>query len=190
MKLFQLKEGRSVTARRALAVSALTTAAVLALAGCAAGSTPASSGGSSKGFSIAFVPKQLNNPYTDVELGGGKKAAAALSGVTYSVVGPNTASASSQVSYVNTLTQKKINVIAIAANDPNAVCSALNQAKAGGAKIITFDSDTAKNCRSLFINQVKTEDVALVEIKQVAEQINFEGDIAILSATEIGRAHV
>ena len=153
MKLFHLKEGRSVTARRVLAISALTTAAVMALAGCAAGTTP-SSGGSAKGFSIAFVPKQLNNPYTDVELGGGKKAAAALSGVTYSVVGPNTASASSQVSYINTLTQKKINVIAIAANDPNAVCSALNQAKAGGAKIITFDSDTAKNCRSLFINQV------------------------------------
>ncbi len=171
-----------MTARRLLAVSALTTAAVLALAGCAAGTTP-SSGGSTKGFTIAFVPKQLNNPYTDVELSGGKKAAAALDGVKYSVVGPNTASASSQVSYINTLTQKKINVIAIAANDPNAVCSALNQAKAGGAKIITFDSDTAKKCRSLFINQVVSKDVGLIEVKQVAEQINFEGDVAILSAT-------
>jgi len=182
MKLFHLTEGQSSTRRRVLVGAAVATAAVIVLAGCASGSAGGTSGSSST-FSIAFIPKQLNNPYTDVELGGGKKAAAGLSGVSYSVVGPNTASASSQVSYVNTLTQKKINVIAIAANDPNAVCSALNQAKAGGAKIITFDSDTAKSCRSLFINQVKTEDVALVEIKQVAEQINFEGDIAILSAT-------
>jgi rhamnose transport system substrate-binding protein len=184
MKLFQLTEGGSSTRRRVLVGAAVATAAVIALAGCASGSGSSSSGsGSSSKFSIAFVPKQLNNPYTDVELGGGKKAAAGLSGVTYSVVGPNTASASSQVSYINTLTQKKTNVIAIAANDPNAVCSALNQAKTGGAKIITFDSDTAKSCRSLFINQVKTKDVALVELKQMAEQINNEGDIAILSAT-------
>ncbi len=182
MKLFHQKEGTSSVKRRILLGAAVATVAVVGLAGCASGTTGGSTASSSK-FSIAFVPKQLNNPYTDVELSGGKKAAATLGGVSYSVVGPNTASASSQVSYINTLTQKKINVIAIAANDPNAVCSALNQAKAGGAKIITFDSDTAKNCRSLFINQVVAKDVALVELKQVAEQINNEGDIAILSAT-------
>ncbi|CAN5164638.1 rhamnose ABC transporter substrate-binding protein [soil metagenome] len=181
MKLFRQTEGKSSTKRRILAISAVATVAVISLAGCASGST-SSSGKDSKSFSIAFVPKQLNNPYTDVELGGGKKTAAAL-GQKYSVVGPNTASASSQVSYINTLTQKHIDVIAIAANDPNAVCSALNQAKAGGAKIITFDSDTAKSCRSLFINQVVAKDVATVELKQMAEQINNEGDIAILSAT-------
>jgi rhamnose transport system substrate-binding protein len=180
MKLFQ--EGGSATRRRVIIGAAVATAAIMALAGCATSGGSSSSASSSK-FSIAFVPKQLNNPYTDVELGGGKKAAAELKGVTYSVVGPNTASASSQVSYINTLTQKKINVIAIAANDPNAVCSALNQAKAGGAKIITFDSDTAKSCRSLFINQVNTADVASVELKQLGEQINYEGDFAILSAT-------
>ena len=181
MNLFHQKEGTSSTRRRILIGAAVATVAVVGLAGCAGCTSGGSTTDSSK-FSIAFVPKQLNNPYTDVELSGGKKAAAAL-GVNYSVVGPNTASASSQVSYINTLTQKKTNVIAIAANDPNAVCSALNQAKAGGAKIITFDSDTAKNCRSLFINQVVAKDVALVELKQVAEQINNEGDIAILSAT-------
>jgi rhamnose transport system substrate-binding protein len=181
MKLFRQAEGRASTTRRILAIAAVATAAAVALSGCAGGT--ATSPGNAKSFSIAFVPKQLNNPYTDVELSGGKKAAAALSGVTYSVVGPNTASASSQVSYINTLTQKHTNVIAIAANDPNAVCSALNQAKTGGAKIITFDSDTDKSCRSLFINQVNAKDVALVELKQMAEQINNEGDIAILSAT-------
>ncbi|MCU1423371.1 MAG: rhaS [Microbacteriaceae bacterium] len=183
MKLFHLTGGKSVsTPRRVLAIAAVTTAAVVALAGCASGGTPSSSGGSSKSFTIAFVPKQLNNPYTDVELSGGKDNAPKVN-ATYSVVGPNTASASSQVSYINTLTQKHINVIAIAANDPNAVCSSLNQAKAGGAKIITFDSDTAKSCRSLFINQVVAKDVALIELKQLAEQINNEGDFAILSAT-------
>jgi rhamnose transport system substrate-binding protein len=182
MKLFRESEGAASAARRILAMTAVATAATLALAGCAGGGQPAATG-NAKSFSIAFVPKQLNNPYTDVELSGGKKAATNLGGVTYSVVGPNTASASSQVSYINTLTQKHTDVIAIAANDPNAVCSALNQAKSAGAKIITFDSDTDKSCRSVFINQVNAKDVALVELKQMAEQINNEGDIAILSAT-------
>lgn len=174
--------GSAPSARKILVTAIAATAALGLLAGCAGTSSGGGSGDANKKISIAFVPKQLNNPYTDVELSGGEKAAKAT-GDTYSVVGPNTASASSQVSYINTLTQKHTDVIAIAANDPNAVCSALNQAKAGGAKIITFDSDTAKSCRSLFINQVVAKDVGLVELKQMAEQINYEGDIAILSAT-------
>jgi len=182
MKLTRTADRRALSPRRRLLVVAAASTAALVAISLGAGTTSAFAAGSGKGFTIAFVPKQLNNPYTNVELGGGKKAAKSL-GDTYSVVGPNTASASSQVSYINTLTQKHTDVIAIAANDPNAVCSALNQAKSAGAKIITFDSDTKKSCRSLFINQVKAKDVALIELKQMAEQINDEGDIAILSAT-------
>lgn len=184
MKLSRITDRGPRSARRTiLLTAAAATAVLLTLSGCSgAGSAGGSGGGANKKISIAFVPKQLNNPYTDVELGGGKKAAAAT-GDAYSVVGPNTASASSQVSYINTLTQKHTDVIAIAANDPNAVCSALNQAKAGGAKIITFDSDTDKSCRSLFINQVVAKDVGLVELKQLGEQIDYQGEFAILSAT-------
>lgn len=179
-------DARRLAVRRATGLAGAAVAVALTLTACSGASTPgsgSSSGGSGdEPFTIAFVPKQLNNPYTDVELGGGKKFAPSVKG-TYSVVGPNTASASSQVSFINTLTQKHTNVIAIAANDPNAVCSALNQAKAGGAKIISFDSDTEKSCRSLFINQVNSKDVALVELKQLGEQIDYTGDFAILSAT-------
>jgi rhamnose transport system substrate-binding protein len=187
MKLSPTPQPRRARHRLVLASAAAATALV-ALTACGGGSsTPpagaaSSAGGASKPFTIAFVPKQLNNPYTDVELGGGSATAPKV-GATYSVVGPNTASASSQVSFVNTLTQKRTNVIAIAANDPNAVCASLNQAKAAGAKIITFDSDTDPACRSLFINQVNSKDVALVELKQLGEQINYTGEFAILSAT-------
>lgn len=181
MKLSRPAPRRSrFRSRKLLAIAAVSTVALVALSGCAGSSNGTSSG--KKTFSIAFVPKQLNNPYTNVELGGGQKTAKTL-GDKYSVVGPDTASASSQVSYINTLTQKHTDVIAIAANDPNAVCSALNQAKTGGAKIITFDSDTDKSCRSLFINQVVAKDVGLIELKQMADQIHDEGQIAILSAT-------
>ena len=74
------------------------------------------------GLKIAFLPKQLNNPYTDIEVGGGKAAVDEVKG-EYKLVGPNAASASSQVSYINTLIQQQQDVIVVAANDANAVCT-------------------------------------------------------------------
>jgi rhamnose transport system substrate-binding protein len=170
--------------RAAAAVAALATVTLVA-SGCAltAASDDASSGSGSGGTeSIAFVPKQLNNPYTDVVLGGGESASKAI-GYDYSVVGPLEASASSQVTFLNTLTQQGTNVIVIAANDPDAVGPALKEARDGGAKIVAFDSDTNPDYRDVFVSQVEAKDVALIQIRQMSEQIGGQGDIAILSAT-------
>lgn len=170
--------------RSAAAVAALATVTLVA-SGCAltAASDDASSGSGSGGTeSIAFVPKQLNNPYTDVVLGGGEAASKDI-GYDYSVVGPLEASASSQVTFLNTLTQQGTNVIVIAANDPDAVGPALKEARDGGAKIVAFDSDTNPDYRDVFVSQVEAKDVALIQIRQMSEQIGGEGDIAILSAT-------
>ncbi|KIQ18961.1 MULTISPECIES: rhamnose ABC transporter substrate-binding protein [unclassified Rhodococcus (in: high G+C Gram-positive bacteria)] len=134
------------------------------------------------GLKIGFLPKQLNNPYSDIEVAGGEKAVGEFGG-EYKLVGPNDASASSQVSYINTLIQQNQNVIAIAANDPNAVCPSLNQARDAGVKVVTFDSDADKSCRDLFINQATTEGVGESLAKMTSDQIGGSGKIAILSAT-------
>jgi len=134
------------------------------------------------GLKIAYLPKQLNNPYSDVETGGGKVAVGELKG-DYKLVGPNDASASSQVSYINTLIQQQQDVIVIAANDPNAVCPSLNQARAAKIKIVSFDSDANKDCRDVFINQATTEGIGESLIKMASEQAGGSGEIAILSAT-------
>jgi rhamnose transport system substrate-binding protein len=135
-----------------------------------------------EGLKIAFLPKQLNNPYTDVEVGGGKVAAGELKG-EYKLVGPNDASASSQVSYINTLIQQQQDVIGIAANDPNAVCPSLNQARQAGIKIVAFDSDASKDCRDVFINQATTQGIGESLVKMAGELAGGSGEIAILSAT-------
>jgi rhamnose transport system substrate-binding protein len=134
------------------------------------------------GLKIAFLPKQLNNPYTDIEVGGAKVAVEEMKG-TYKLVGPNDASASSQVSYINTLIQQQQDVIGIAANDPNAVCPSLNQARAAGIKIVAFDSDAAKECRDVFINQATTQGIGEGLVKMASELAGGSGEIAILSAT-------
>jgi rhamnose transport system substrate-binding protein len=71
----------------------------------------------------------------------------------------------------------------VSANDPEAICDALNEARDNGIKVVTFDSDTNPDCRDLFINQATAEGIAKVQVDLIAEQIGDAGEIAILSAT-------
>jgi len=135
-----------------------------------------------EGLKIAFLPKQVNNPYFTISDKGGEDAVTALKG-EYKRVGPSDANASSQVSYINTLTTQKQDAIVISANDPNAVVPALQKAMNSGIKVVTYDSDTDPKGRNLFINQASPEDLGRSEVQLLAKQINNEGDIAILSAT-------
>ncbi|MGX5357238.1 rhamnose ABC transporter substrate-binding protein [Kocuria sp. KH4] len=173
-------------AQRLTGLMALATAGALSLSACGGGSADAQGEGGEEAVSdaaITFVPKQLNNPYTDVVLNGGQEAAEAAGFASNNVVGPLEASASSQVTFINAETQAGTEAIAIAANDPDAVCGALGEARSAGAKIVAFDSDTNPDCRDLFVSQVNAKDVALVQLEMISEQIGGEGKIAILSAT-------
>ncbi|TDC13115.1 rhamnose ABC transporter substrate-binding protein [Streptomyces sp. 8K308] len=182
---------------RSGAVAAVTAVALLATAACS-GTTRGeqeSGGGDARstaeadpdaplveGLSVAFLPKQVNNPYFTVANQGGRAAVEEFAG-EYKEVGPSEASASSQVSYVNTLSQQGTDVIVTAANDPNAVCGALNAARDAGARVVTFDSDASPECRDLFVNQATAEGIAQIQVELIAEQIGGSGQIAILSAT-------
>jgi rhamnose transport system substrate-binding protein len=171
-------------------VSLIALSALLMTAACASdddtpsGSGDNAGGGTSikEGLSVAFLPKQVNNPYFTTSDNGGKAAVGEFKG-EYKEVGPSEASASSQVSYLNTLTQQGSDVIVVSANDPNAICGAINQARQGGAKVVTFDSDTNKECRDLFVNQVTAQGIAENQVKLISDQIGGTGKIAILSAT-------
>jgi rhamnose transport system substrate-binding protein len=181
-----------------MSISKFALVPVLALAVAACGSTKSStennssssSGSSTKAapknssgkLTIAFLPKQLNNPYFTTSDNGGKKAVTGL-GDTFKRVGPSDATASSQVSYINTLTTQKVSAIAISANDPNAVVPALQKAMSAGIKVVTYDSDTAPAGRNLFINQANSEDLGRSEVQLLGKQLGYKGEIAILSAT-------
>ena len=181
---------RTPRLRRIAAGIAATTALALLATACGGGdaepqgaASSSGGGGGGEDLTITFIPKQLNNPYTDVVLGGGKAGAEAAGFAESQVVGPLEASASSQVSFINAETQAGTSVIVIAANDPDAVGPALKEARDGGAKIVAFDSDTAPQSRDLFVSQVVAKDVALIQTELIAEQIGGSGEIAILSAT-------
>src|SRR4051812_47054178 len=144
----------------------------------------AATGGEMKeGLKIAFLPKQINNPYFTISDKGGEDAVKAVKG-EYKRVGPSDTAASSQVSYINTLTTQKQDAIVISANDANAVVPALEKARAAGIKVVTYDSDTDPKGRDLFINQVDPDLIGRSQVQLLAKQIGpGGGDIAILSAT-------
>ncbi|GAB3651212.1 rhamnose ABC transporter substrate-binding protein [Glycomyces tarimensis] len=134
------------------------------------------------GLSIAMLPKSVNNPYFEASSEGAEGVATELEG-EYEYTGPSDASASSQVSYIDTLSQQATDVILLSANDPNALCSSLEQARGGDTVVVTFDSDVDPDCRDLFVSQVDSDEVGLTLLEMTAEQIGGEGEIAVLSAT-------
>jgi rhamnose transport system substrate-binding protein len=170
--------------KRAGALAALAVTVALVATGCAAGD--GGDGGNGDGgdasLAITFLPKNLGNPYFDTSSKGGKAAVTEFGG-TFAEVGPTEAAPDAQVSFINTLTQQGVGGIVVSANDPEAICDALNEARDAGIKVVTFDSDTNADCRDLFINQATAEGIAKVQVDLIAEQIGDEGEIAILSAT-------
>ncbi|WP_322102716.1 rhamnose ABC transporter substrate-binding protein [Paraburkholderia sp. J41] len=146
------------------------------------GGIAAHAAGIKEGLKIAFVPKQINNPYEVIADNGGMDAIKEFKG-DGKVVGPSDAGASSQVSYINTLTTQHQDAIVIAANDANAVVPYLKRAMAQGIKVVTFDSDTAPEGRQIFVNQANAESIGRGQIQLVSKLIGGEGEFAILSAT-------
>ncbi|MGY1433578.1 rhamnose ABC transporter substrate-binding protein [Streptomyces reniochalinae] len=189
---------RSRTHTRVLAATSAVCALALAVAGCS-GTTKGDSEDDAKGkahnaeanpdaplkkgLKLAFLPKQINNPYMKVVDQAGIKATEGYGGEAKEV-GPSDAKASSQVSYINTLIQQRQDAILIAANDPNAVCGPLKQAMKQDIKIVSYDSDAGKDCRHVFINQAGSEAIGRGLVRDMAKQIDNKGQIAVLSATQ------
>ena len=135
-----------------------------------------------KGLKTVSMPKQLGNPYEEIEHGGVQKALTELGG-SDRIVGPTDAGASSQVPLINSVVQQKPDALIIAGNDPNAVAPALKQAATRGVKVVAMDSDVAPDARTVFINQTSAPLIGKGQVELISKQIGGKGEIAILSAT-------
>ncbi len=189
MKLHQSLTGRAGTRRLMIAVVAAglvvgacsSTAATPAPATTApAASTPAETSAATGNLSVTFVPKNLGNPYFDTSDKGGEIAVKEFGG-TYDRVAPTAASPSGQVPFINTLMQQGVGAIVLSATDPVALCDSLNAARAAGVKVVTYDSDTNKECRDIFVLQATAEGIAKAQVDIIAKQIGDAGEIAFCS---------
>lgn len=178
----------TLTRRSRSGLTVVATLTALALTATACGSDGGSDSGSGSGdggggedLAITFIPKNLGNPYFDASQVGGESAAEEFGG-TFEQVGPTEATPDSQVSFINTATQQQAGALVVSANDPEAIGSALEQARDIDIPVVTMDSDTNPEYRDVFVAQADAEGIAQAQVDLVAEQIGDEGEVAILSA--------
>ncbi|RYP88327.1 rhamnose ABC transporter substrate-binding protein [Nocardioides guangzhouensis] len=168
--------------KRTTAVASLVLASAMMLTACGGDDASGSGGGDGGDIRVTFLPKNLGNPYFDTSDAGGKAAVEEFGG-TFEEVGPQEASPDAQVEYINTAAQQQVSALVVSANDPKAICDALNEARDAGTNVVTFDSDTEADCRDVFVNQASAEGIAKVQVDMIADQIGDAGEIAILSAS-------
>lgn len=169
---------------RATALAALVLSLSL-LTACGSDDSDGDSGSDSGGggdMALTMLPKNLGNPYFDTSTEGAEAAAEDV-GATIEQVGPETGDdPAGQVPFINTVAQQGDDGLIVSANDPEAICDAIGEARDAGVKVVTFDSDTNPECRDLFINQATSEGIASKQLELISEQIGGAGEIAILSA--------
>ena len=134
-----------------------------------------------KGYKIAMVVKNLGNPFFEAAEKGGKEAAAEL-GDEFIFQGPATPTAEGQIEIIDALIAQKVDVIAITANDPDALVPVCKKAMDAGIKVVTWDSAVAPEGRQIFVNQADMEQIGRIEVQMLGEMIDYKGEIAVLSA--------
>ncbi len=167
-------------------------AAVLSLtllAGCggdeaASGSGSADQGGDSAeaGGTYVLVAKDVNNPYMQKAYEGFEAACEEI-GVEALYKGPDQATPEKQIEIINQLVAQDVDLIAVAANDADALQPALQAAMNKGIKVISLDSAVNKDSRILHVNQADPEKIGRVLVQAANEMVGGEGGMAVLSAT-------
>ncbi len=131
---------------------------------------------------VGLLPKLDTDPYFGVAKSGAEEAQGEIGGKVVQQA-PSAATADAQIEFINNLVAQKVDVIAIAGNDANAVAPALKRAQQQGVRVIAYDSDVAKDARALFINQAKSDSLAEQMLESMGAMIGYDGEFAILSST-------
>jgi rhamnose transport system substrate-binding protein len=140
-------------------------------------------GAAQSSLNVAFLPKQVNNPYFDTAATGAQQAAGELGG-QFKQVGPSTATGAAQVPFIQDLTTQKVSAIAVSAADPDAIAPSLRAARAAGIKVVGYDSSPAQGAYDVFVNQADTNGIGDVLVQMACDEApGCAGEIAILSAT-------
>ena len=134
--------------------------------------------------SIVYIPKNTGNPYFDSIIKGFEDGCKEL-GCTFDTVAPATAEATSQIPFVTAQIQRGVDVLTISPNSPDALNQIFDRARKRGTLIFTVNSDMPGNQehRDAAILPVDFTKTGPDEVELMGSLIDYEGDIAILSAT-------
>jgi simple sugar transport system substrate-binding protein len=145
--------------------------------------SPAASpqGNSGKKLKIAVVPKLIGIPYFNASETGALKAGKDL-GVEVIYTGPTQADAAQQVKVIEDLISRKVDVIAVAPNDPASLTPVLKKAKEQGIKIMDWDTPADPSVVELSVQQIDNEVFGRTITDKLVEKMGSDkGEYAIVT---------
>ncbi|WP_026674493.1 rhamnose ABC transporter substrate-binding protein [Alkalihalobacterium bogoriense] len=148
------------------------------------GEQPSEGGSSSNDGdrTYAMVFKNTGNPYGEKMMDGFEEAINEVGGNVI-LRSPDQPTAEGQIQIIEQLITQQVDAIAIAGNDEDALQPVLQKAMDAGIKVLSVDSSVNANSRIVHVNQADPERIGRSQIEAVAEMIEYEGEIAVLSAT-------
>src|SRR3954451_17642600 len=153
---------------------------VLTLSVAAAAQLALGAGAQAQGkkYTLALVPKNMNNPIFDQARDGCKKAEKELNGAIECLyIGPGEhGGGDEQVQVVNDLITKKVDGIAVSPANAAAMGKALEAAKKANIPVLTWDSDLLDKDKALRVAYVGTYNYDIgVNLAKLAQQIKPKG---------------
>lgn len=137
---------------------------------------------SAQGIKIGLIPKFTSDPYFVAANQGAQEAAAEL-GVTVEFNGPVNADVSEQANIIDRFVRRRFDVIAVSANDPDALAPAMKRAQDAGIITMTWDADVNPDARTLFLNQATFEGMGRTFVEMMVRSAGTaEGDFLIVTA--------
>lgn len=130
---------------------------------------------------IGVVYKQTGNPFFEAAVRGFEEAAGEL-GFKIIHNGPADSSNEGQIQIIEGFIQAEVDAIAVSANDAAGLVNVLKKAMEKGIKVVSWDSAVLPEGRNLNIDPSVAANIGRVQIEEIAKQIGYEGQIAILSA--------
>jgi rhamnose transport system substrate-binding protein len=133
---------------------------------------------------IVFIGKNTGNPYFDSLTQGFVDACEEIA-CNFEFVAPATAEATSQIPFIEAQIQRGVDVIAISPNSPDALNQVFQSARDQGILILTVNGDITGNeqYRDATILPTDFTKVGADQVEMVGSLIDYDGEIAILSAT-------
>ena len=134
------------------------------------------------GLYIGVVYKQSGNPYFQASINGFQKAADEL-GFTFDHDGPDDGSNDGQIRIIENFINQGVDALIISANDPAGLVNVCKEAMDAGIVVVSFDAPVAPEGRTADVEPASFQQVGDILLESIAKSVNYEGQIAILSAS-------
>jgi len=135
-----------------------------------------------KKIKVAMIPKLKGIDYFNASEKGAKEAALEL-GIDLIYNGPVENQVERQIEMIDNFIAQRVNIIAVAPNDPMAIAPVLKRAMDQGIHVITWDADSHPESRTWFVNQAPYDLIGIALVEIMARKAGEDAKTAIITGS-------